>query len=216
MNKSLHAVLWSPRTWLIFHLTITMKHITHCLTGLTSTLWSPSMFSMCWWMSVGAIYSTWTTSVTHLCFICTSMSDTILSDCLPAAICHTATKCNGILVERFNLYRHITNILLWCLGQTSWNWRHYFWSILHIRTNAHGCIHVGNCMCWCVSFWLGTPGSNATPILPLNAATFTPFSQSHGCTRWSSALPMHCDAQCSEQIGHCQICRSISSSGSMV
>jgi len=34
----------------------------------------------------------------------TFMSDTILSDCSSAAICHTATKCNGILVERFNLY----------------------------------------------------------------------------------------------------------------
>ena len=32
------------------------------------------------------------------------MSDAILSDCLSAAICHTATTCNGMLVGMFNLY----------------------------------------------------------------------------------------------------------------
>lgn len=40
----------------------------------------------------------------HFCFIFTSMSDTILSDCPLSAICHTATTGNRILVERFNLY----------------------------------------------------------------------------------------------------------------
>ena len=36
----------------------------------------------------------------------TFMSDAILSDCPSAAIYHTATACNGILVGRFNLYCH--------------------------------------------------------------------------------------------------------------
>jgi len=32
------------------------------------------------------------------------MPDVVLSDCPYDAICHTATKCDGILVGRFNLY----------------------------------------------------------------------------------------------------------------
>ncbi|XP_042731205.1 cyclin-dependent kinase 7 isoform X3 [Lagopus leucura] len=36
-------------------------------------------------------------SVLQLCFICTSMSDAVLLDCLSAAICHVAKECNGIL-----------------------------------------------------------------------------------------------------------------------
>ena len=49
-------------------------------------------------MSVGAIFSTWRNSATPLCFICTSISDAILSDCPCAAICNAATTCNGILM----------------------------------------------------------------------------------------------------------------------
>lgn len=37
--------------------------------------------------------------MTHLCFISTSMSDSVVSACTYAAIYHTAAKCNGILVE---------------------------------------------------------------------------------------------------------------------
>jgi len=36
-------------------------------------------------------FSAWRNSMTHLCFICTSMSNTILSDCPSAAICNRAT-----------------------------------------------------------------------------------------------------------------------------
>jgi len=52
----------------------------------------------------GGHFSTWRNSVTHRCFICTSMSDTGLTDCPSAAICHTATACKGMLVGRLNLY----------------------------------------------------------------------------------------------------------------
>ena len=36
--------------------------------------------------------------MTHLCFICASKADTILSHCLFAAVCHMATKFNKILL----------------------------------------------------------------------------------------------------------------------
>ena len=86
------------------------------------------MFSKCQWMSVGAFFSAWRNSVTHLCFILTSMSDAILSDCPSAAICHTATECNGILVGRFKLCCRTTNIpaqrdcvlVLWRYSRRTW------------------------------------------------------------------------------------------------
>ena len=54
----------------------------------------------------------------HPCFISTSMSDAILSDCPSAAIRHTATKCNRILLGRFKLYCHTTSICLYHCGPT--------------------------------------------------------------------------------------------------
>mgnify|MGYP001859272356 CR=1 FL=1 len=88
-----------------------LEHITHqphcahihCLVSRT--------FSKLQSMSTGVIFSTWRNSMTHLCFIRTPKSD-ILSDCPSAAICHMATKYNGILVGRFSLYCHTTNICL--------------------------------------------------------------------------------------------------------
>jgi len=58
-----------------------LKCTPYHLTVLTFTVWSPLTFSKCQWMSMGAIFSTWRNSMTHLCLIHTSMSDTILSDC---------------------------------------------------------------------------------------------------------------------------------------
>lgn len=40
--------------------------------------------------------------ISHFCFICTSISRTIVSGCPSAVICHMATKCNEILKGRFN------------------------------------------------------------------------------------------------------------------
>ena len=78
-----------------------LKHITqwNCLTVLISTVWSPQMFSKHWWMSVGAISSIWRKWRTHFCFMCTSMSETILLGCSSAAICHMATTSDRVLVE---------------------------------------------------------------------------------------------------------------------
>mgnify|MGYP001854630505 FL=1 len=103
-------------------------HTTHCLTVLTSTAGlhkrSASINEHQW----VPFFSTWRNSVTDFCFMCISMSDTIVSDCPSTAICHTATKCNGILVERFKPYCHTTNIRFWCHGPTSWKERHYLQS----------------------------------------------------------------------------------------
>ena len=94
-----------------------LKCTTQHLTVLTSTVWPPETFSKCQWMSMGTIFSAWRISVPHLCSIHTSISDAILSHCPSAAICCTVTICNRILVGRFNLYCHPTNIHLWHCGQ---------------------------------------------------------------------------------------------------
>ena len=112
-----------PHTWIsepvgVTHCCSLLKCTTQCLTVLTSAVWSPQTFSKHWWMCVGAIFSAWGSSLIHLCFIHTSMSDTTLSDCPSAANCHTAIKYNGILVGRFRLYSHATNICLWNCGLT--------------------------------------------------------------------------------------------------
>ena len=108
--RETHSILWCDScTWasgmqLVFHIVATAEthhsipHCAHiyCLVSLST----PN----CQWMSVGAIFSTRRNSVTHLCFIRTSMSDTIFSDCHSAAVGHMAIKCDGILVGRFSIY----------------------------------------------------------------------------------------------------------------
>ena len=90
-----------------------------CLQGLWSQ-WSERLVfetgSFIWQISFGRVeicplVSSLEKKYQCQCFIHTSMSDTILSDC-PSAICRIATKRNGILVGRFNLYCHATNICL--------------------------------------------------------------------------------------------------------
>jgi len=104
MNKSLHPVLIKICTSRGDLLLPLLKCTTHHFTVLTSTAWSPSTFSKHLWMSVGAIFSTWRNSILLICFSHTSMSGTVPSQWPSAAICHTATKCNWILVGRFNFY----------------------------------------------------------------------------------------------------------------
>ena len=115
MNTSLHATLvkicmsfWNAFTLL----SPLMEHITHHLAVLISAVWSPEMFSKHQWISVGTIFSSWRNSVTLFCFIYPSMSHAVLSDCPSAAICHMATKCNGILVGCFSLFFHARHPLL--------------------------------------------------------------------------------------------------------
>jgi len=76
-------------------------------------------------------FSVWRNEFTHFCFICTSVLDTILTDCPSAAICQTATTWDGILSGRFNLYycNSSNNIIcLWHHGPTWQNRKPYFWS----------------------------------------------------------------------------------------
>lgn len=58
MNKSLHAILITICTGGGDPLLLSplLKHITHHLHVLTSTVRSPKTFSEHWWMSVGAIF----------------------------------------------------------------------------------------------------------------------------------------------------------------
>jgi len=109
---------WLSRMWLVFYVTVTTAEMQHPPPHCAHSVWSLKTFSKHKQMSVGAISSVWRNSVTHVCFIHTFMSDSILSDCPSAAICHTTTW-NGILVGRFNLYWSTTNINFWCHGPTS-------------------------------------------------------------------------------------------------
>ena len=60
----------------------------HCLVSIN--------IHKCWWMSMGTLFSAWRNSFPHLCFICISKPETILSDCPSAAICHAKTECNTV------------------------------------------------------------------------------------------------------------------------
>jgi len=53
-------------------------------------------------MSMAAVFSAWMNSVPHFSFIFTSTTKSILSDYLSTTICHTATKCKGIMAGRLN------------------------------------------------------------------------------------------------------------------
>ena len=118
MNKSLHAILIKICTSWGDPLSPLLKHSTHCLTVLTATVWSPSKFSNCQWMSTDTIFSPLRDSMTHLCFIHSSMSEVILSDCPSTAILHMTSKYNDIknTREKVHLYCHTTNICLWHCG----------------------------------------------------------------------------------------------------
>ena len=93
--------------WTAFHITFATAEVHHPLLHIYCLV-SRNIQQVS--MNVCAIFSLWRSSVPRLCFICASVSGTFLSDCRSAAICYTATKCNGITVGRFSLYCHITSI----------------------------------------------------------------------------------------------------------
>jgi len=123
MNNSLHAILMKICTAIC--MAFPSHHCHHCwCTPPTISLCSHPLIiqrdysasvNECQWMPFVPQKKH---SMTHLCFIYTSMSDTILSDCPSAAIHHTATKCNGILSGRFIFYCYISNIFFWHPGPT--------------------------------------------------------------------------------------------------
>jgi len=102
---------WSSRLQLAFHIAVStaetqqpMPHCAHIHWFVCTNVQQASI-------NVNGCNFFWN-GKPHLCFICTSITDAIVSDCPSAAICHTATKCNGILAGRFNLYCHTANICL--------------------------------------------------------------------------------------------------------
>ena len=96
-----HFVMW--QLCMAIQITACLSHhCHHCWnTPPTASLRSHPLFGLHKHSAhiMGAVFSTWRNSIPHLCFLRTSMSA-----CPSAAICHTATKCNGILVGRFSLY----------------------------------------------------------------------------------------------------------------
>lgn len=115
LRCSLFQGAWPSRTWSVFHIPVTtaethhpLPHCAcvHCLVSVTMNVNRCHFFSL------------WRNSSLCHCFLCLSISDTVLSDCFSATICCMATECNKILVGRFNLYCHNTNILLWGHGPT--------------------------------------------------------------------------------------------------
>lgn len=104
-NKSLHAMLLKvyPSEGEPLSLFPQLKHTTHPLTGLTSTVWSPpTTIEEGQWVHFS--------HMEEFNSICTSMSGAIASNSPSAAICHMVTNVK-ILVGKFNFYFHTTTVL---------------------------------------------------------------------------------------------------------
>ena len=106
-----NSCAWPFRTWLVFHVAVPLLKCTTslCSDPLFGLHKHSSRVDECRWVP---FLSTSRNSITHLCSAHTFMSDTIVSDCPSAAICHMAKKWNGIFVGRFSHYCHPTNIRL--------------------------------------------------------------------------------------------------------
>ena len=100
MNKSVHAVFVKICNGGGDLLSQLLKSITQHCTGIHCLISISNQQAL---MSVNGCNSFLMEEFSdrHPCFIDTSISDVILSDCPSADICHMATKCNGILVERY-------------------------------------------------------------------------------------------------------------------
>ena len=118
MNKSLHVVLIKICTSKCAPLSLLslLKCTTYCLTVLTFTVWSPEMFSKHQWMSVGSIFF-WIEEFTETPLL--HMHFYVRHHFVRrpfTAICHAATKWNGILAgEVWPLlpYHHHLPMTLW-------------------------------------------------------------------------------------------------------
>ena len=101
---------WLSRKWIVFHVAFATNETQHPLlqSGHSHCLVSVNVQQVLINVIGCNFFLPWRNSFSHLCFIKTSMSDAIVSNCPSAAICHIITKCNGILVGRFTLYCHIT------------------------------------------------------------------------------------------------------------
>ena len=88
-----------------------LKCTTCCLTVLTDTglCKLSASVSGCQWVQLFCMEEFNYMPLLHMHF----MSDAILIDCPSAVTYHTTTKYTGILVRRFGLHCHTTNICLW-------------------------------------------------------------------------------------------------------
>jgi len=114
--ENLHQERWPTVTTAETHRALPHCAHIHCLVSINVQQVSVSVSGChCFCMKKHAS--------TLLCFIHTSMSDTILSDCPSAAICHMTRKWKKMECKktagRFNLYCHSANISLWYRGPTS-------------------------------------------------------------------------------------------------
>ena len=105
-------------TWLVFHIAVAAAEThhppPHC--AHNPLLVSISIHQVLMNVNGHHFFSAWKNSTIYFCFLRTSISDAILSDCPSAAIWHTATMGKGTLLGRFSLYCHTTSIHLWCCG----------------------------------------------------------------------------------------------------
>ena len=97
---------WMSRMWLVFHVAVISASLCSHLFGLYK---HSASINECQWVPFfpheGIQWHTFA-SYALLC-------QTSFCQYPSTAICHMATKCNGMLVGRFNLYYHTTNIHLW-------------------------------------------------------------------------------------------------------
>ena len=122
MNKSLHAAHIKIRM-AVQNVACLSRHCCHCWNETpTSSLCSRPLFGLCK-CSASVNECQWRNSLIRLCFICTSTSSAILSDCPSADICHTATKCNGLSVGTSTAIPPTAASGI--VGQH--DMRHYFW-----------------------------------------------------------------------------------------
>lgn len=112
--KSLHTVLVKTCTSGGHPLSLLLKSIICHLTVLICTVWTLQTFtsvSECQWCHFFFMEELSGRSLFHKHFHVRYHSVKLP----PSAICLTSTKCRGILVRRFNLYRCTTNIH-WCVN----------------------------------------------------------------------------------------------------
>lgn len=114
MNKSLHAALVEVCTSRGDLLPPVLKCTTHCLTVLTSTIWSIQAFSKCQWMSVGAVFFC-KEELNSTVLLHTHFHVRHISLPPPAADCLMATNYNEVGGNvQYLLPHHHHPPLMWC------------------------------------------------------------------------------------------------------
>ena len=129
MNKSLHA---APIRVAAVEVT---QCCCHCCWNAAPTAslgcircWYPETFIECQWMSVGAIFCMGRIQFQPSASCALPCHSPFFQGCPSAAVCHRATKSDGILEGRLSPQCHPTSVCLWRCGPTSKHRKHYFQS----------------------------------------------------------------------------------------